>query len=267
MTEFRYVGFERESSRVFTKIKKNTVATRLLAQACVRNTSVEIQLEDSSGQTKTWRTRLLFVKDERLIAEVPRLSRDNPIPLSREIDVYMLLGGIRYRFASVVEESGLKIALNEKVRVLGMKLKLPAEVLEDQRRANYRLSLAAGEPLLVSFCLPHPSILHACEINTQVTIARIVNISAGGLAVLVDQQYARTFQTGTNLFGVFVLPDCQGTFTVLCKIRHTQKIEASASVRAGIAFCEWPGCNLKDDQLRIMRFIASHERQYLQRRK
>lgn len=249
-----------------TRTKENP-AEHLIKLACDRDTPVEIHCESPDGSLTSHRTRMLELRDDRIILET--LSKEGIAAISSQktISVHMLLGGMRYRFESTLIETCLFSRINNRVRVRAIAIQIPSEVREDQRRTHYRLSLASGEPIVSEFIEPHASYRYACPVRATRVVCRLVDISAGGASCLVERRHAAGFALGKCYYMAFFLPDVDMEFNMFCEIRHIREIKASESLRMGIAFQPWSGGDLKSSQLDITQFIAIHERKQLRRRK
>jgi hypothetical protein len=95
----------------------------------------------------------------------------------------------------------------------------------------------------------------------------MINLSTGGVSVLVRRQHLRRASYNERFFLTFALPETEGEFCMVGSVRHTQTIDVSGSLRVGFAFHPWGGRDLNADQRSISRFITQHERRLLRRRR
>ncbi len=158
---------------------------QLLADACERNVSVELYFQRSEGPAITARARLLELTDERILADRPACADPSAhIPAGRKITVHAVIGGLRYQFDSVIENSVTWVQLNSKQRVPGIALRRPTQIRRSERRAHFRVSLVGIEPIVVELVRGHPEVVEACVIHSGRSCGRMVNLSGGGAAVL-----------------------------------------------------------------------------------
>jgi c-di-GMP-binding flagellar brake protein YcgR len=179
----------------------------------------------------------------------------------------MSLNGVRYQFESTIEVASTFVQLNKQQRVLGVALKRPTSVTRSQRRSNLRVSLIGIDPVPAKLVRPHPDIPGACKVDAEVVSGRIVDLSAGGAAVLVDRRSATSIQHNQHYFISFALPGLDEKFCMLGAVRHTRLVKASGSLRIGLAFRSWAGSNFDRDQRTLTQFVTRHERRMLRRRK
>jgi c-di-GMP-binding flagellar brake protein YcgR len=243
------------------------VAGQLIREACARNTPVEFHHERNDGQLVTCRTRLLDVSGDRILAETPAQARELArIPLHKTMRVHLVLNGTRYEFSSAIEDIGLTARLNERLGVRALAIRMPAKIAESQRRASYRLSLAAEE-LLVILAPVHTSVPATCPVAGPHLNGRLINISAGGVAVLASGNQRRLLKVNKRLYVTFDLPGEEETFLMFASVRHARAVGSNESTRTGMAFQPWEGSHLRTESLRIARFIARHERKFLKRKR
>jgi len=243
-------------------------AEELVQRACARNAAVELRYERADGGTIRARSRLLRCALGRLLVDTP--SYDQPgerLPLGRPLTVTMMLSGKRYEFVSVIEQQGVKIKLNADRGVRGLALRPPAAVVESQRRAHFRVSVLGRDPITVTLVRCHPRLRDVCEVDAQPVRGKLLNVSGGGMAVLVPRRYLRQVRSGQRFFLTFCLLDEPDEFLMMGTIRHSVVVPSSDCLRLGIAFLPWGGSDLRTDLRRVMDFITGCERGQLRRRK
>ncbi len=240
----------------------------MIRLACARDAAVELRYERADGTCVRGRTRLLEETPEWILADAPSYERqDVRIPAHRPVSVFLMLNGKRYEFATIIEDDAVKIRLNAEQQVRGLQLRRPAMILESQRRAHFRVSLAASDPIGVTVAACHPRFRDACAIDVQPAHGRLLNISAGGVALLLSTRELRRVRVNDCFYLGFGLPEVEGEFNMLATVRHAVSVPSSESVRVGTAFLPWSGIDLRADLRRIVGFIADCERRSLRRRK
>lgn len=245
-----------------------SVLDELLAEACERNAPAELVLARSDGLAITARVRFLKLIDDEILADKPGDGeRAGQIPLDRSITVHLVIGGVRYQFDTVVVEHRNWVELNSEQLVPGIVLRKPSEIARSERRADYRVSLAGISPIDVEMVRGDPDVRDACLWEPGRIGARMLNISAGGVALLATRRQLRSAKRGERYFLSFDLADADEGFCVLAEIRQVFFVEASDSLRLALAFREWGGRHFRYDQRRITKFITEQQRRLLRMRK
>lgn len=115
-----------------------------LAEACARNTPVEVARRGRGTTEPPGRGRMIELNDEAvLLEEVQVIGREVRYGAGDLVDCYFNHAGALLHFRSTILDAGLPVRLNERMIVPGMRLTRPAEVLVGQRRNVYRVSLGA----------------------------------------------------------------------------------------------------------------------------
>jgi c-di-GMP-binding flagellar brake protein YcgR len=240
----------------------------LIGEACARNVPAELHLEDTAGNLTIGRVRLLEMTDDLVLTDRPTMLDDNAvIPVGSTLTVHFALNGSRYQFESLLKESGLIVRLNAHQRVAGISLRQPLELTDSQRRLDMRVSVLGNDSLNIWLVDPHPSVSDACSIDARVIAGQIVDISCGGVSVLVPHEALRKCEPGQRFYLNFLLPAVEYKFCMLGNVRFSRLVECSGSIRLGIQFQRWNGSVHQRDRQRISRFVVAHERQRLKRRR
>ena len=236
-------------------------------RVCARQASADLCYEAPDGTVITCRVRLLAVTPDELLADQPSYrGRDRRIPEGRPITVHVSQNGCRFQFDSVIQKARHPVQINKRTRVPGIVLRLPVSITESQRRGHYRVSLAAKDTIVVGLARSHPDVPGACPVNADVLQGRMVDLSTGGAAVLVDEAAGAKLQVGQLWFLTFGLPDVSDEFCMFSSIRHMRVIESSDSTRIGFVFRSWAGRRLTVDQRLLARSVADFQRQSLRAR-
>lgn len=239
----------------------------LIVWACDRNTPIELHYEPADGPMVVGRARLLGYDDKQLLADRPLCLDHGIIPCGKKLSVNLSMNGERYEFDSIIEESHRMVQLNAHHKVRGIAMKRPVEFNKSQRRKHLRISLVGYDPIHVELVKPHPDIPTACPSDAMVYNGWMVDLSVGGMSMLVDQHIIRRVTENELFFVMFDLPGCEEGYCMMGSVRHSRVIESSESIRIGMSFQGWNNRQLKRDQRRLSRFVASHERRMLRRRK
>lgn len=241
---------------------------QFLESACARQAAAELHFERGDGVLVIARARLLLFSDNELLADRPVYSdHGSKIPLGRPLKVHVAIRGSRYEFESAIELEFRSGPRHTPWIGPGIVLRKPKEVVPSQRRANVRVSVLGCDPIRVISAKPFPSRAAACSLEGPVYHGWMVDVSAGGLSIVVDRQMGRLIRRGDRLYVTFCLPDLEGEFNVLGSVRHLREVAEGESIRLAMAFRSWPGGRLRFDQQRIARFVAERERSMLRRRR
>ena len=250
-----------------TTSSRNT-AEALLDEACARNTTLELHYEGPNAGLIVGRTRALELCTDVILADVPVYKQgEGPIPVHRSISVHLTLNKTQYSFRSAIKTFGVRVRLNDRKDVFGIALRRPNTVTQLQRRAHYRMSLAASDPVSVDMARCCPDVPEACPIDGRVGTSSMVNLSTRGVALLIARRVLRNVKPGDRFYLTFTLPGVDDEFCMLATARHTFLVERSNSLKVGFAFVSWAGQNFDRCQAEITRFIAGLERRMLRRKR
>lgn len=240
----------------------------LLAEACERNAPAELLFARPEGQPVTARVRLLELTDEHILADRPgQGDQTQQIPPGRTITVHLVIRGARYQFESAIVDLHSWVQLNSEQRVPGIVLNRPTEITRSERRSDFRVSLAGLAPISVEMARGDPEIQDACLIEPSPVCGRMLNLSAGGAALLLDLRSLRSSKRGERFFMTFSLPGIEKDFCLLGEVRHALIVEASESIRLAMAFRQWGGRRFGQDERLITKFITERQRRLLRLRK
>ncbi len=246
----------------------STAAERLLELACARNLPAQVHYERVDGTVVTCRVRLLQLTDERILADMPHyLDRGDRIADGSPVTVHVLLGGSRYQFSSNLERTGIPVRLNERQVIRGTALSKPRVLTDSQRRAFLRIRLVSYDPVRVDLARPHPELPEACVLDQHPATGSIVDLSVGGVAVLVDDKQLRSVRPGEPFYLTFTLPDVDYEFLMFGSLRQVRTVESSGAQRLAFAFRPWVPSRFQRDQDTLAKFVAQHQRRLLRRRR
>ncbi len=239
-----------------------------LEAVCSRESSAELHFERADGELVVARVRLLMFSENELLADRPVYAdHGHKIPSGRPIKVHVAIRGSRYEFESFIESEFRRAPGQTPWTGPGIVLRRPMSVAPSQRRANVRVSVVGCDPIQVISAKPCASGVSACALEGPVYHGWMVDLSAGGLSMVLDRESARVVQRGDHLFMTFCLPDVCGAFNLYASVRHVREVAEGESIRLAAAFCTWDGGHLRTDQQRIAHFVAERERVMLKRRR
>lgn len=159
---------------------------------------------------------------------------------------------------SQLEQVRIQFRLSGLVRVqqdgyTAFRAPFPDKVLELQRRSLYRIMVPAGEPLLCSVPLPQ------ADGSRATTELRVLDISGGGLALMIPEPHADAFGVHAEFDDCQLnLPDAASVQVRLavCHV-HTRQIRNSSQRQAGCRFVGLP----RKDEAQILQYIFRIDRQ------
>jgi len=241
---------------------------QFLESVCARESAAELHFERTDGELVVARVRLLMFSDSELLADRP-VYTDNgsKIPTGETLKVHISIRGNRYEFESAIESEFRRAPGHTPWAGPGIALRKPEAVAPSQRRASVRVSVLGCDPIHVISARPCSSGASACSLEGPVYLGWMVDVSAGGLSMVLDRQAAKLVRRGDRLFMTFCLPGVEGTFNLLGSVRHLREVAEGESIRLAAAFRPWDGGHLRTDQQRIARFVAERERTMLKRRR
>ncbi len=185
-------------------------------QACNGRTVARIEIDEPGGHLQRGRTRLLACDERAIYIERPK---DQGMPLELTDDaparVHFLLDAERYSFRTRVLEE-CSVQLGDGSHMPGFALQIPDIIHRDERRNDYRASLAKCEEVV--------STIQPMDAPDESGFsARVMNISAGGLAAIVIDLQDHIPRRGRSYTVEFSLPGINRAFhfhTQLCHLRE-----------------------------------------------
>ncbi len=194
-----------------------------LQQACQRRSVAEIELEPQEGELQLGRTRLIAWTDDTLYIDRPNY---NGIPLEIEpgtlTTIHFITGGERFSFRSRITED-CHVPLGDGHSLPGFAIQVPDQVYRDERRNDFRSSLGS--------CAEVIGTLKTLDAPAKDTFqARVMNISAGGLAVIAVDVNGHNLARGNNYRIEFELPGIKRTFEFQTELRHLRNLRGSGYI-------------------------------------
>jgi len=243
-------------------------AREVVGEACARNMAAELHIPQSDGGLLTAWTRMLGCEGELIQLDQPQaISGCISLAPGQRVTVFLHVKGKRYRFHSAVAQPRVRIRLNERMVVTGITLEWPSEVMEAQRREDFRVSVAGTRDIPVCFhglTVPAPG---PVPVDVPRFGGRIVDVSAGGMAVLIARTEIRNLRLGDLFYSEFLLPEDDQPLTPVCQVRHANLVRADTARLVGMEFMPWVGCDAERMNQRTRRFVVAEQRRQLRLRR
>lgn len=189
----------------------------LLQQACGRRSGAEIEVEAPDGSSQRGRIRLLQCDERAIYIDRPSCY-GMPLELTSDMSasVHFIVDGERYSFrADIIEEC--LIPLGREQSIPGFSLALPEHINRDERRLDFRASLGRSVEI-ISRVWPDSGE------SAAPFAAQIMNISAGGLAVVVVEPGPSPLRNGAAYRVEFQLPGLERIFQFRTELRHLRDL-------------------------------------------
>lgn len=212
-------------SAVDPKVRDN-----LMAEAGTKNAAADIIVVRGENLQANLKSRFLRAGPDRVLLEVP-MHNNRPAVLSpgQFVEIYFKIGHERFGFDSrVIGYSRVQTEPDAPVDAIDI---APPHFLEHrQRRKFYRVSVASL-PALAARLWP----IQADPEQAEAIQARLCNLSAGGVAVLVDRQRWQ-FAADHEYRLRFSLPAEDGEFEFIATVCHVRHVFHSRRQIVGLAF-------------------------------
>ena len=246
---------------------ENDVATlSLLEQACSINLSAEIHY-DRDETLCTARCRLLWINDEELRTDSPQcIGKQVALVPDEEVTVYFVLDDKHYSFRTNVIKAVMGVDLNAETHVVGMSIHIPDEIREQQRRQNFRVALSAYD-IRVDAHEAHAEVPECAATECVRFSGRLINISTGGLGLLVEARPGLKFKMWAPLYLEFCLPDEPTPLILLVEIKHIRTFPERDRFVFGLQFVPIDGVDTRMPFRSIRTFATAEQRRQMQNRR
>ena len=246
---------------------QNIDVHRLITDLCARNAAAELHVELTDDDCVAARVRLLAVEDNAVLADRPQnLDRTVQLRAGQRVCVYVRCGNDRWAFDSRVIKSVRLVRLNARQRVVGMSLEMPTEVRDQQRRHDYRINVA-GQGIGCRVQREDAGHPFACRTGEVSHLGAVVDLSARGLAVVLDTPAYRQFAYADRVFCELELPGCSRPMVLLYQVRHVRAVPGKDGGVMGLALRSMPGAPIETVARYLTRFVADEQRRKLRRRR
>ncbi|HRX85110.1 MAG TPA: PilZ domain-containing protein [Phycisphaerae bacterium] len=237
-----------------------------LADLCARNTTAEVHY-GRGDDIQTARVRLLMLGEDVVCTDQPQnLESGVALHSGVSVRVFFSRGNERYVFDSRVVSLRRRVRLNAQHCVLGMALAIPASIRAEQRRRDFRVSLASQ----VVTCTATPESLEfegACDLAAPILHGQLANVSARGAGVIFPDSVKHLVIAGGRVFLAFFLPGEEEEFLVQADVRHVRPIPGRDTVIAGLRIALHEALGGLQTRSRLARFVVSEQRRKLRRRR
>lgn len=232
---------------------------QVVSEACQRRQPAEIRLRQPDAPSLTLPTVLLAMDANALHIERAR-GPDGPVePAPGEwVQVAFNADDRRFRLDTVVR--GPKtLAIDQTATVDAIALDRPERVCELQRRAEYRVPLWSTTPVTAHF-EPLPIGSSDDAALAEPFHAELQNISAGGVAALLDQSVRTCLAIGQHYMMDFFLPASEEPFTFAVKMQHIRRLAHSDDRLIGLKFLPGDDSETRRESLREIRQFVEVQR-------
>ncbi len=239
-------------------------ARALLQTACARNRPAELHCE-CDNQSLVARLRLLRLDRDQICTDAPQFAFGTEVLARHQhVVIYLIVEGSRYTFRTRVANPRLLVELNAENRILGMGLQIPGRIETQQRRADYRVSVA-GQDVPIRFRrVEGADGAPATDKEDGPFEGRVTNISAGGAGTIVDYAQHKSFALGQRYIVEFKLPGADEAFELDAEIRNFRDVPVNESHVVGLRFLPAVDPSTRSHFAQINRFVVAQQRRELQ---
>lgn len=199
----------------------------VLRLACRRHNPAEIEFEIDEDHRQFGRMRLLRCDDDSLYIDRPaHKGMALEIPSGTAIVVHFIYESERYAFHSRIQEDCMVRLRGTTSAVPGISLEMPDQIHRQERRTDYRVSLARFTDVSAQVRVD------GCTHHTPCFVARLMNISAGGVAaILIDANgHGHSLHRGCRLAIEFDLPRVDRHFSFGASLCHLRRLEGAGFI-------------------------------------
>lgn len=215
-----------------------------LEEACARNVPLELHSISYDRAIPAARARMIELDDDYIYLEKPQIiGRNIRLHKSQLFEAFFNFNDVLFTFKTHVADAAAVVRLNRQKIVEGLVLERPPSIQPGQRRQFYRTSLASiPEPICAALqeaCdfgeeEPHP------DDGNPWMPASIVDASAGGFGVRIDDSNYSRYKIYHNYFLRMTLPDGHTDITVLCELRQVRSLLNGEATKLGLLLLPWP---------------------------
>jgi c-di-GMP-binding flagellar brake protein YcgR len=239
---------------------ESEVRDNVLAEAAARNLPADLMLVRGENLQANLKSRFLLYEPERVLLEVPR-HNGRPVLLQpgQFVEVYFKVNHDRFGFDSRAV-GHCRIDLNRGTTVEAVRVAPPRFLERRQRRKFYRVSVASL-PTIEARLWP----IDADSKRSLPIMARLCNLSAGGVAILTGADTAQRFVREKEYRLKFRLPDdLEEPFEFYTVVCHVRDVFRGRRQIVGLAFMPGEGTSHHGQAIeRIARFVAAQQREQL----
>lgn len=230
-----------------------------VSDACTRRQPAEFRCVRRDGAELVLPTVLLDLTDSSLIVEMPH-GPDGPVEPAEGDQVQITFNAEERRLSlETVVRGPRDWHIGPATPVSAIELERPKRICELQRRADYRIPLS-GRLSVIAHLEPLP--IDSLEEGTiaEAFHAELHNISAGGVAAVVNPSVPACLVVGQHYMMDFYLPGCEEPFTFAVKIQHLRRLTHSGARLIGLKFIPGEDSELSYRALREIRSYVEVQR-------
>lgn len=241
-----------------------------IGDACERNLPVELHRQSISGELVTYRGRFLRETTGSRLLEIEMPKRDwggeKPLEPGHVLTAYVVTESGVHSFLCEVREAKRGLELNESKKVEGLVVDRLGEVTASQRRNAYRITLAGNYDIRAEIHVATSTKPYASPIDAFRIRGEVIESSATGLGVMVNENIERSVRRGDMVFVTFGAAPGEEAFCFLTEVRHVAVMFEGEKTRLGLKITHWPGKPVFGREIfRFERFINEVERERLRR--
>lgn len=213
-----------------------------LKEACARNVPLELHSVSYDRSVPAARARMIDLDDDFIYLEKPQIiGRNVRLHQAQLFEAFFNYNDVLFTFTTHVADPSTAVRLNQKKVVEGLILERPPQVKPGQRRQFYRTSLAAIPEPISALLQETDDEMDDLEPDDGRTwqAAAVVDASAGGFGVRIDDGNYLRYKIYHNYFLKMVLPD-GSEITVLCELRQVRSLLNGQATKLGLLLLPWP---------------------------
>jgi c-di-GMP-binding flagellar brake protein YcgR len=242
-----------------TSLARRKTQLELLKEACEHGRRVRVAVGRPDDRRNVIGTRFLALEKDALLLEWPNAAQQARPPEGGEVEVFFLHKHVRYAFPAR-SFGKTHWHCSRRGRLEAWRLSVPLRVEQKQQREHYRVSLADIDPIDAEFT----------NVNDpeRTFIARLNNLSAGGLGAVVDVSESTPCKQNEVYWARFTVPgESQPLrFEFVLRIMHVQPLPEQETAVLGCMFCH--GEDAAVDQINLRRleqFVMARQRAQVRR--
>jgi hypothetical protein len=253
---------------MFTRHSHATNTMRLtLEPPCTRQELAELRW-DGPGEGAVLRIRFQAVKGDDLHVQLsPSMDATRAPAVGHSVTVSLSLDGQRCRFSTRVRKVLTTIGPGGRPRTATLVLLLPEVIHRQQRRAAFRIPLGTQGNIEVTVCPAAADEWDCCAIGARPMKGPIVNLSTGGLGVVLRMERIGELRVAQKVFVDFVLPEVNQEFVLRAEVRSVRAVRQGGGVLVGVRFLFGLSCPLESLVETITQFVTREERRRLRRKR
>ncbi len=241
-----------------------------LTEAVARNTAAVLSLP-SAGMLRHQKSRFLAMQDDGLWLECSPADRhliDELIGLATVAGISFKTGVVKTVFATPILERSEAYQINADTAVHAVRVKLPTQIKQMQRRQNYRVRVPADSDLRLSvWRIPMRARLVDRPSATLAVNAQLLDISVGGIGVMfIGKDDEPPVVCEQDRLRIELIASTDEPLILEGEMRFPLKQSDPSKLRAGIAFRELE-TDLTGRQLiaRLTRIVGTLQREEARR--